>query len=168
MNLEDLNPALMMQPVLNKIIALANDSIVCKPKIKKCRLELSTTPLYHSVLDEMFREAQKAVFRNKKLYYPTLKYLANIEIRWMPREKMWEVKITNGGTNRKNASLKRKVLHVIYVRKLKGIYLEDKAPITSDSPKPPQNTRCKPKHPDLWGRRRWVLRHLPSEVAGEG
>jgi len=126
MKIEDLDPTLMMQPVLNKIIMLANESIVCKPKVKMCRLELATTPLYHTVLDEMFEEARKARFKKGKgLHYPTLKYLMNIEIQWIPKEKRWKVTITNGGSTRKNARLKRRVCHVIHVRKIKGIYVEE-------------------------------------------
>ena len=126
MEFKDLNPMLMMQPVLNKIIMLANEAIVCKPKIRMNRLELATTPLYHTVLDRMFEESRKAIFRKGKgLHYPILKYLENIEIQWLPKENRWKVTITNGGSNRKNARLKRRVCHVLYVRKIEGIYIEE-------------------------------------------
>ena len=126
MKFEDLNPLLMMQPVLNKIIMLANEAMVCKPKVKMCRLKLATTPLYHTVLDKMFEESRKARFKKSKgLHYPVLKYLGNIEVLWIPKKKLWKVTITNGGSNRKNTRLKRKVCHVIYVRKIKGIYVEE-------------------------------------------
>ena len=55
--------------------------------------------------------------------------------------------------------------------RVQELYFEVERVLNASHPKPPQNTVWmleKPKHPDLWGRRRWVLRHLPSEVAGEG
>jgi len=130
MKFEDLNPILMMMPVLNKIITLANESIVCEPNVKRSRLMLATTPFYHSVLDKMFEEARRLQFKKSRgLHYPTLKYLENVEIQWIPKEKRWKVTITNGGTNRKNARLKRRVCHVIYVEKVNGIYVESHRPL---------------------------------------
>ena len=126
MRFEDyLNPFLMLHPALNKIIALANQAIECSPKVLETRIELASTPLYHTELDKMFKEAQKAVFdkRKKKLYYPTFTFLGNVEIKWLPEEKCWKVTITNG----KKWRSKRKILYELYVEKINGIYVEKEA-----------------------------------------
>ena len=125
MKFEDLNPFLMLHPALNKIISLANQAIECSPKTLKVRIELASTPLYHTVLDKIFREAQIARFdkRRKRLYYPTFSYLGNIEVTWIPEERCWKVTITNG----KKWISKRKILHELYVQKINGIYVEKEA-----------------------------------------
>jgi hypothetical protein len=126
MNLSDFNPTLMMHPALNAIINLSNTYLETLSKRQKInRVKLSSTCLYHTVLDSFFKESRILKMIKGKPQYPIKKYLGNIEIKYIPEHSVWEVKITNGGRTRKNAKISYKIKETLYIRKLQGIYIID-------------------------------------------
>jgi len=128
MRIEDLDVTLMMDPCLNKVISLANFYAEFDRRIMRCRVQLASTCLYHNALSEMFERARKSFWNKHKkiLEYPTIRYLGNIEIIWLPTQTIWKVTITNGKKGKE-----RKEKETIFIRKIMNkphLFIEEEKP----------------------------------------
>lgn len=122
----DIDPTLMMHPGLNKILRLSDLHLISASKsTKRNRAMLASTALYHTVLDNRFKETSVVRMVRGKPQYQKRKYLGNIEIEYLADHVVWKVTISNGGNRRKNAKLQYAVMEVFYIRKLQGIYAVD-------------------------------------------
>ena len=123
----DLDPTLMMHPGLNTIIAKANEHIdnISKKNMSRRRNMGQTSCLFHTVLNEILKEATVVVMKRGKPVYPELSYLGNILVQYLPDNHVWEITFTNGGKKRKNAKLPLKIMETIYIRYTNGVYWVD-------------------------------------------
>lgn len=125
MKLEDLDITLMLEPVLNEIIQLSNLYLSGNNRTMKHRIALSSTCLYHNVIHDLFTQSRKAIYDKKKgLIYPTMNYLGNIKIVWLPNDNCWKVLITNGKRGKN-----KQVKETIFVEKVFSkphLYIEKK------------------------------------------
>lgn len=122
----DIDISLMMHPALNKIINLSTLHHEGLSKTdKRHRASLGSTALYHTVLNEQFKETRIVKMVKGKPQYPKAFYLSNIEIEYLPDHAVWKIIFSNGGKKRKNAKLHYKIMETIYVRRLQGVYMID-------------------------------------------
>lgn len=117
MTIDELDVTLMMEPCLNKIIQLANHHGDYDKRTMKHRIALSATCLYHNALAEMLERSRHLQLNKtkKKMEYPIIRYLGNLEIQWVPDKTVWKVTITNGKKGKlrqpKEVLLIRKVMN---------------------------------------------------------